>query len=41
MSKPRISQPSAKAAVMRPAFRPRVVRDRTKYSRKDKHRGNS
>ena len=37
MSKPRVSTKSAKAAVMRPEFRSRVVRDRTKYRRKNKH----
>ncbi len=39
MSTPRTSIPSAKAAVMRPHYRPRVVRDRTKYERKPKHEG--
>lgn len=29
---------SAKAFVLQPAFRMQVVRDRTKYRRKDKHR---
>lgn len=33
MSKPRKSQPSAKAAVMRPEYRARVVRDKRKYHR--------
>ena len=37
MTTPRTSTPSAKAAVMRPHYRPRVVRDRTKYTRKPKH----
>jgi hypothetical protein len=37
MSKPRVSTKSAKAAVLRPEYRSRVVRDRTKYRRKDKH----
>lgn len=37
MSKPRVSTKSAKAAVMRPEYRPRVVRDRSKYRRKNKH----
>jgi hypothetical protein len=33
MSKSRTSKPGAKAAVMRPAYRPRVERDERKYHR--------
>lgn len=36
MKAPRINK--AKAAVMQPKYRTRVVRDRTKYTRKAKHK---